>query len=169
MKRKPRYTLLILLFMPVLISMYETVPVASDKSIGCGSKPEVGSESPNCRFRGETLNPDSVPNPQGACLPGTNIIQTTILVPVTRSNMVGSQYSFILPDGSIVDADTIPDGMCATATKPVDDCTGIALGTIGLNFDDIGLPLVECSSYTEPLMTGLPSRPGAAILLGFSR
>ncbi len=79
------------------------------------------------------------------CSPGTKIMQGTVIVPVTQSNMAGTQYSFILPNGTLVDASEIPDGMCATATGPVDDCTGLPIDAVGLDFDDAGLPLIECS------------------------
>ncbi len=70
-------------------------------------------------------------------------------MPITQSSLTGAQYHFILPDGTIVDASEIPDGMCTTATGPVDACTGLAVGPVGLDFDDVGLPLMECSQLQQ--------------------
>ncbi len=141
MNYKHLYLPIVLLITAMVISIHRYI------SITANSSRNVSNEG----VSRELFHPNKAawqpPSIEGSprCSPGTNIAQGTVIMPVNRSNMTGAQYDFILPDGSIVDASEIPEGMCATATGLIDECTGIPISAVGLDFDDAGLPLMECS------------------------
>ncbi len=80
-----------------------------------------------------------------SCMPGENIVQGTVTIPIGNG---GTPGGIILPDGSVIDGSgSVPAGLCTTAIGMVDSCTGEAVGAVGIDQDENGnITATECET-----------------------